>query len=97
MALAGDNGFYSNCWCAWWLGPGKEWDALGAGGRRQLLERLVDGEEPGLLAYGDGEPVGWVAVGPRDRYVRLQRSTKLKPVDETPVWAVTCFVVRREL
>jgi GNAT superfamily N-acetyltransferase len=99
VALAGANGFYSNCWCAWWLMRSKDWDDAGADGRRKILDDLVHagGPAPGLLAYAGGEPVGWCAVGPRERYPRLQHSTKLKPVDdEEGVWAVTCFVVRRD-
>jgi len=98
VALAGANGFYSGCWCAWWLTTSKTFDQLGAVGRRDVLERLVhDADDPpGLLAYRDGEPVGWVALGPRERYGRLQRSPKLRPVDDEPAWVVTCFVVRRD-
>jgi GNAT superfamily N-acetyltransferase len=99
VALAGDNGFYSNCWCTWWLLPNKEWDSIGAEGRRAVLEELVrDGDPPpGLLGYVDDEPVAWVAVGPRERFGRMQRSTKLKPVDDADgVWAVNCFVVRKD-
>jgi len=99
VALAGPNGFYSGCWCAWWLTTSKDFDTLGHDGRRAILERLVHANDPapGLLAYDDGEPVGWVAVGPRHRYGRIQRSPKLKPVDDTPdVWVVNCFVVRRD-
>jgi GNAT superfamily N-acetyltransferase len=97
VQLAGDNGFYSGCWCTWWQTTSKEWDQLGARERRARLERAVeDGDVPGLLAYRDGEPVGWVRVGPRDEHPRMQRSPKLKPVDETPAWVVSCFVVRRD-
>jgi len=71
---------------------------LGSEGRRSMLqESVLSGDEPGLLAYLDGEPVGWVRVGPRHAQPRLQRSPKLKPVDDTTVWVVTCFVVRRDL
>jgi GNAT superfamily N-acetyltransferase len=48
-----------------------------------------------LLAYRNGAPVGWVALAPRGEYPRLQRSPKLKPVDETPVWVITCFYIDR--
>lgn len=95
--LAGSNGFYSGCWCTWWQTTAKEWDELGGAKRRKRLRRSVlAGEAPGLIAYRDGEPVGWVRVGPRDDHPRLQRSPKLKPVDDTPAWAITCFVVRRD-
>lgn len=96
-ALAGDNGFYSGCWCSWWLLSSAAFDRASTEERRAVLQDLVaEGAEPGLLAYRDGEPVGWVALGPRERYGRLQRSPKLKPVDDTPVWVVNCFVVRRD-
>jgi GNAT superfamily N-acetyltransferase len=61
------------------------------------MKELVDGGEvPGLLAYERGRPVGWVSVGPRDHFSRLQRSPVTKPVDDTPTWAVTCFVIARD-
>ena len=47
------------------------------------------------MAYRDGEPVGWVSVGPRDDYARLQHSKVLGPVDDKPVWSIVCFVVAR--
>jgi GNAT superfamily N-acetyltransferase len=56
---------------------------------------VASGSEPGLLAYLDGRPVGWVAVAPRDDYVRMTRSPKLKPVDDVPVWIVSCFFIDR--
>ena len=97
VALAGQNGFYSGCWCTWWQTASKEWDGLGTRRRRERLRRSVAaGDVPGLLAYRDGEPVGWVRVGPREGHPRMQRSPKLKPVDDAPAWVVSCFVVRRD-
>ncbi|MGH9185417.1 MAG: GNAT family N-acetyltransferase [Acidimicrobiales bacterium] len=94
--LAGDRGFYSGCWCMWWRLPGRDFSAQSATQHRGGLKRLVaDGTVPGLLAYVGEQPVGWVAVAPREEYPRLNRSPKLEPVDETPVWAVTCFVIER--
>ena len=67
-------------------------DSLG-----EELKALVDANQtPGLLAYVDDEPVGWVAVAPRSEYPRLDRSTKLKPIDDQPVWSITCFYVRSD-
>jgi ribosomal protein S18 acetylase RimI-like enzyme len=96
-AVAGEQGFYSGCWCTWWQTTSKEWDELGGRRRRERLRKTVAaGEVPGLLAYRDGEPVGWVRVGPRDDHPRMQRSPKLKAVDGEPAWVVSCFVVRRD-
>jgi GNAT superfamily N-acetyltransferase len=47
------------------------------------------------LAYVDGEPAGWVAVAPREEYPRLDRSPKLRRVDDQPVWSITCFTIGR--
>lgn len=94
--LAGERGFYSGCWCMWWRVSAVEFRDRPASERRTSLRKLVAGSPaPGLVAYLDGEPVGWVAVAPRHEYHRLNRSTKLKPVDDQPVWVVTCFYIDR--
>jgi GNAT superfamily N-acetyltransferase len=54
----------------------------------------------GLVAYLDGEPVGWVAVEPRTAYPRLRTSRipwsgRHEDKDDNRVWAVTCFAVRK--
>ncbi|MDI6769215.1 MAG: GNAT family N-acetyltransferase [Anaerolineales bacterium] len=43
----------------------------------------------------DDVPAGWCAVEPREAYPVLARSRILAPLDETPVWSVTCFFVDR--
>ena len=54
----------------------------------------------GLVAYLDGEPVGWCAVEPRPAYPRLLRNNRVPWEGRTQdkadqsVWAVTCFVTR---
>lgn len=65
----------------------------GAGNRR-ALRTLVARRPPGLLAYEAGEPVGWVAVGPREEYARLANSRVLEPVAGERVWAAPCLFVR---
>ncbi|MFD3403299.1 GNAT family N-acetyltransferase [Kribbella sp. NPDC058693] len=57
-------------------------------------------ETSGLVAYLDGEPVGWCAVAPRADHPRLVRDFRVpwlgRNEDRTDptVWAVTCFVTR---
>jgi GNAT superfamily N-acetyltransferase len=54
----------------------------------------------GLVAYLDGEPVGWVAVEPRIAYPKLRTSRvpwtgRREVKDDDRVWAVTCFCIRK--
>jgi GNAT superfamily N-acetyltransferase len=99
IALFGPNGAYSNCWCTWWILTGKEFGEAHPKDRRGLLATLVLAEEePGLLAYRAGVPVGWCAVGPRQRYSRLMsaRSETYRPVDEAiDNWVINCFYLPR--
>jgi ribosomal protein S18 acetylase RimI-like enzyme len=61
---------------------------------RADLKALVDSRRPpGLIAYQGKVPVGWVTLGPREEFHKLERSPVMKPVDEKPVWSVVCFVV----
>jgi GNAT superfamily N-acetyltransferase len=54
----------------------------------------------GLVAYVDGEPVGWCAVEPRPAYESLVRNMRVpwegreEDKADAGVWAVTCFVIR---
>lgn len=75
----------------------KEFDERKGPSNREAMRSLIaGGEVPGLLAYDEGTPIGWVSVGPRERFSRLQRSPVTKPVDDRPVWAITCFVIARD-
>jgi GNAT superfamily N-acetyltransferase len=61
---------------------------------RRALRSLVDaGTTPGLLAYADGIPIGWISLGPRQQYPRLNGSPVMRPVDDRPVWSIVCFFV----
>ncbi|MFE1666197.1 GNAT family N-acetyltransferase [Microbacterium sp. P02] len=89
------------CQCQWWTLTRSEFDASTPEERTELLRDEVNsGTPPGLIAYVDGEPAAWVRVGPRTRQPRLSRTRNFaattEPWDDPAVWAVTCFVVRKE-
>jgi GNAT superfamily N-acetyltransferase len=66
--------------------------------RVAALDELVrQGTPVGVLAYGDGNPVGWCSIAPRETYAALERSRALPRVDDAPVWAVVCFFVDRRV
>ena len=89
----GDNG----CWCMWNRQTSREFGELHGDKNKGLMRQLVDGgAETGLIGYREGEPVGWVSVAPRQDYGRLQRSRVTKPLDDRPVWSITCFVVPKQ-
>jgi GNAT superfamily N-acetyltransferase len=53
----------------------------------------------GMVAYLDGEPVGWVAVEPRANYRRLRGSSvpwagRNENPNDPDVWAIVCFAIR---
>lgn len=96
-ALFGQRGACAGCWCMWPRLQAAEFKRGAGPSNRRALQRLVRaGERPGLLAYAGDEAVGWIALAPRADYPRLEKSRVLAPVDEQPVWSVTCFFIRRD-
>jgi GNAT superfamily N-acetyltransferase len=101
----GERGVPYDCQCQWFKLQAKEWRAMPRGEREAELREQTRCGRPqaetttGLVAYLDGEPVGWCAVEPRTEYPRL-RTMKVpwtgrdEDRDDPGVWAVTCFVVR---
>lgn len=98
--VALDSGDGPGCQCQWWLLTNAEFEK---NSREQLTERFrteMQGDRPpGLIAYVDGEPAGWVRVGPRTDHARLLRTRDVttataEPLDADDVWAVSCFVIR---
>ena len=80
----------------WWRQTETEHFAGVHGDNRRRLRELARRKlAPGLLAYLDGEVVGWCSVGPRADFGRLRRSTTLKPVDDEEVWSIVCFYIAR--
>jgi GNAT superfamily N-acetyltransferase len=84
------------CWCMFYRRTGKHSGALNGAENKPQLRRLVDeGTVPGLVGYLDGSPVGWISLGPRADYLKLQRSPIMKPVDDADVWSIVCTYVAK--
>ena len=94
--LFGVHGACGGCWCMYWKLRGKEFSENTGNAARQMQKAIVDSKiVPGLLAYADGYPIGWIAVEPRSAYPKLAHSRILKPVDDQEVWSITCFFVEK--
>jgi GNAT superfamily N-acetyltransferase len=83
------------CWCTWFRQTTADYRANAGDKNRRAFQRVVRTAEapPGVLAYIDGKPAGWCAIAPREDYTRLARSKTLKPIDDKPVWSVTCSFI----
>jgi GNAT superfamily N-acetyltransferase len=93
-----EGGDPKTCSCMFWRVRSKEWSFANATEAREGLHALVEADRdpaPGLVAYADGRPVGWVSVAPRVDYARLTNSRVRPKIDDTPVWSIVCFVVSR--
>ncbi len=96
-ALFGEGGDPKWCWCAFWRVRGADAGRANASRNRSLLRRLAAREDvaPGLVAFRDGRAVGWVSLGPREDFERIEHSRVLRRVDDRPAWSIVCFVVSR--
>ena len=106
-AIFGSRGVGAVCWCQRYkLAPKEAFKTHPPEERAARLRAQThagDASSPttsGLVAYLDGEPVGWCAVEPRPTYVGLLRvyrtpwQGRTEDRADTSVWAVTCFMIR---
>jgi len=107
----GPRGACFGCWCMYWRRSLKarkllaekcrkpsgrvdtdEWNEAS----REELKRLVrQGKAHGLILYADEEPVGWVTVGPREHFPRIDETQAYKNVPKNPdAWSIPCFFIK---
>ena len=65
VELFGTRGDPSWCWCQFFLTTGGDYTRSTDANREALKAQAARTPRPGLLAYAEGTPVGWVQVGPR--------------------------------
>jgi GNAT superfamily N-acetyltransferase len=85
------------CWCMYYRLRGAPTPPAGMTRgdffRKKLRTITNSGAPPGLIAYHGKIPVGWVTLGPREEFKKLEHSPVMRPVDDQPVWSIVCFVV----
>lgn len=96
--LFGKNGACAGCWCMFWrLEAGERFaDVKGADAKRRMKALVEEGKAQGLLAFVDGKPVGWLTLGPRRSFPRLDRAPSFKCDDADDVWSVPCFFIHKD-
>ena len=84
-----------NCWCMWWRIAGNAWRDTTKASRKADFHQIAQSDlPPGLLAYDDDTPVGWVQITPRSTVPRFNAARTGKPHPGTGpdrTWVVTCF------
>lgn len=94
--LFGPRGACGGCWCMWWRLTRSQFEKQKGEPNRLAFQQIVESSEiPGLLAYRHGEPIGWVCIGPREKFQTLERSRVLARIDDQPVWSVVCFFIAK--
>ena len=107
QTIFGTRGAASTCRCQRYkLRRREAFRSFPAEERAQRLREQTDCGHPesdttsGLVAYLDGEPVGWCAVEPRAAYEGLVRNNRVpwegraEDKADDSVWAVTCLLTR---
>jgi GNAT superfamily N-acetyltransferase len=107
QAVFGVRGGPARCWCQRYkLAPRESFGAVPAEDRAERLREQSGCGRPrsrstcGLVAFLDGEPVGWCAVEPRTAYTGMARVSRVpwegrdEDKADDSVWALTCFVTR---
>jgi GNAT superfamily N-acetyltransferase len=89
------------CWCMVTRLTPAELREFPPPDRRKMFGSVVKkGPPPGLLAYKDGVPVGWIAIAPRSATPPWNTGRKSSAAEreadaiDPRVWAATCFFVR---
>jgi GNAT superfamily N-acetyltransferase len=81
------------CWCMYWRDRSIP---HGTPKKRAMGTVVRAGREPGLLAYDDGSPVGWISIAPREEFDAILRSPQYRPRDdEEGVWSIVCLTIDR--
>ncbi len=85
----------SLCWCMYWR-IGDQYRKRPCEENKAAFRELVEnGPPPGLLALDGDLAAGWCQLTPRDDLPWLDRAWRLKRVDDVPVWAISCFYIRK--
>jgi GNAT superfamily N-acetyltransferase len=86
------------CWCMYPRLTGADMKQMRGPGlnqrRRDAMTTLARRRRaPGLLAFEDDKPVGWIAIAPRTELRRIEASRATPRVDELDVWVIPCITV----
>ncbi|MEP9388174.1 GNAT family N-acetyltransferase [Mesorhizobium sp. KR9-304] len=99
--LFGKQGACYGCWCTYFrLPPAARKTKDGQQKKAIIRGRIEAGPPPGLLAFDEGQAIGWMQIGPRADVPEWNNAGRgSAPVDpgdasDPAVWAISCFFLR---
>jgi GNAT superfamily N-acetyltransferase len=93
--LFGTSGVTDRCWCMYGR-IGSAYRGRPRETNKAAFKAIVErGPPPGLIAFDGDLAVGWCRLTPRDALPWLDRTWRLKRVDDVPVWSLSCLYVRK--
>lgn len=99
--LFGKQGACYGCWCTYFRMPPKVRRANTSEHKKAFIKaRIEAGPPPGLLAFNDGQAIGWMQIGPRadvpqwNNTARSSAPLDRADISDPTVWAISCFFLR---
>lgn len=94
--LMDEGGPSRRCWCMYWRIGATYGKCSPDRNRAAFRDVVAHGRPPGLVAMDGPTAVGWCQVTARDDLPALDRPWRLRRVDDSPVWCISCFYVRKD-
>ena len=99
--LFGPQGACYGCWCTYFrLPPARRRAGTRETNKAHLSSRVEAGPPPGLIAFEEGLPVGWMQIGPRADVPEWNNARRVSaPLEgelatDPASWAISCFFIR---
>lgn len=95
--LMGEKGGCGGCWCMSFRQSTAMQNENKFDGNKQLQkENVANKKHIGLIAFVEEEPIAWIALAPREDFVKIENARSLKRIDDKPVWSIPCFFIKKE-
>lgn len=99
--LFGKQGACYGCWCTYFrMPPATRRESNRERNKDHIRARIEAGPPPGLLAFEEGQAVGWMQIGARSDVPEFNNarraSAPLATADaaDARVWVISCFFIR---